>query len=85
MRVDWAEHQYADEGEAEVSDPGEQAVELGLVLDQAGQGGRSVVLVGQVEIVEPGRPVRVEPFADAELVAEPACVVGLGVPSGSDR
>ena len=52
LGVDRVEHAHADEGEAEVSNPGEQAVELGLILDRAGQEGRSVVLVGQIEIVD---------------------------------
>ena len=57
-----------DEGRAEVADLGEQAVQLGLVAHDAAQGGGAVVLVGEGEAVEPGRPVLVQVPADAQLV-----------------
>ena len=57
-----------DEGGAEVADLGEQAVQLGLVAHDAAKGGGAVVLVGEGEAVEPGRPVLVQVPADAQLV-----------------
>ena len=57
-----------DEGRAEVADLGEQAVQLGLVAHGAAKGGGAVVLVGDGEAVEPGRPVLVQVPADAQLI-----------------
>src|SRR4051794_24412642 len=57
-----------DEGGAEVADPVEQAVQLGLVADDAAKGAGAVVLVGECEAVEPRRPVRIQVTTDSQLV-----------------
>ena len=60
---------HGDQGDAEVADFGEQAVQLRLVRDGTGEAGRAVVLAGQGEVTEPGRPVLVEVPVDPEPVA----------------
>ena len=49
-----------DEGDAEVADLGEQAVQLGLVGHGTAKCSCAVVLPGEGEAAEPGRPVLVE-------------------------
>jgi hypothetical protein len=63
------QHSNADEGEAEVADLGEHAVQLRLVPDETCQGGCAVVVLSQGEIVEPSGPMRVKVSGDPELVA----------------
>src|SRR6185436_15908944 len=48
-------------------------MQRGLVGDRAAEDGDAVVGVGEVEVVEPGRPAVVEPALDADLV--PVAVV----------
>ena len=57
-----------DQGDAEVTDLGEQPVQFGLVGDGSGEAGAAVVLVGQGEAAEPRRPVLVEPARNPQLV-----------------
>ena len=53
---------------ADVAQAGEHAVELRLVGDRDGDGRGAVVVAGQVELAEPGRPVVVEVAVDADRV-----------------
>lgn len=45
--VDCLEHAHPDESDAEIPDAGEEAVKLGLVLDQPGQGGCPVAFLSE--------------------------------------
>src|SRR5919106_1614453 len=56
------------QGEPEVAELVQQSVQGGLVGDGALEDGGAVVGVGEVEVVEPGRPAVVEPALDADLV-----------------
>ncbi len=58
-----------DQGDPEIADLGQQAVQLSLVQYESGDRGRAVVLVAHLEVVEPGGPVGVEMPLDAEDVA----------------
>jgi hypothetical protein len=59
-----------EQGQAQVADLGEQAVQGRLVGDRPGdQGGRVVGLAGHRQPVESGRPALVEQALDADLVA----------------
>src|SRR5918993_2860733 len=64
----WVDGRHGDEGDPEVADPGEDAVQLGLVGDGAGERRGAVAVVGELEPTEPGRPVGVEVPADAQHV-----------------
>lgn len=57
-----------DQGGAEVTHLGEQAVQLGLVGHCATQGGGAVVFADEGQSAEPGRPVLVEVSLDPEFV-----------------
>jgi hypothetical protein len=76
---------YGGQGEAEVADLGEQAVQCGLVGERAGHGGLAAVVV-DVEVSEPGRPVGVEDPVDLDLVAGGCSWAGhAGVPVRAGR
>ena len=59
---------YRVQGEPEVADFGEHAVQRGLVGERAGHG-RLPAVVLDLEVSEPGRPVGVEDPLDPDLVA----------------
>jgi pimeloyl-ACP methyl ester carboxylesterase len=59
---------YRVQGEPEVADLGEHAVQRGLVGERAGHG-RLLAVVLDPEVPEPGRPVGVEDPLDPDLVA----------------
>jgi hypothetical protein len=59
---------YRVQGEPEVADLGEHAVQRGLVGERAGNG-RLPAVVLDLEVSEPGRPVGVEDPLDPDLVA----------------
>src|SRR3954451_576907 len=59
---------HRDECRAQVADPGQQAVQLGLVAHRTAQDGRPVVLVDEGESVKPARPALVEMSAEAQVV-----------------
>ena len=62
-----------DQGQAQVTDSLEQAVEGCLVGDRAADDGGAVALMGDGQAVEPGGPVRVKVPREPDLVAS-----GLG-------
>jgi len=66
-----------DDG-ADVAQPGEQTVELRLVSDLSGDGGRAVVVAAHVEVAEPVRPVVVKVAVDADGVCLGGGVHGSG-------
>ena len=66
--MEWVDGGDGDQGQAEVADPLEQAVQGGLVDHRAPQGGGAVALVGEVQPVEPGDPPVVEVAVDPDLV-----------------
>ena len=59
---------YRVQGEPEVADLGEHAVQRGLVGERAGHGRLSAVVL-DLEVSEPGRPVGLEDPFDPDLVA----------------
>ena len=65
-----------DQGDADVAELVEQAVQRGLVDDGAAEDGGAVVIGHEIQSVEPGRPARPEVAADADLV--PRDARGLG-------
>src|SRR5919112_6679005 len=65
--VDGADRQ---ELQAEVADLGQQAVEGRLVGDRSGDGGRTRLVAGHLQAVEPGRPAAVQHPGDADLVVD---------------
>src|SRR3982751_2293516 len=71
LRADWGGRfggvQLGDDG-ADVAQAGEYTVELRLVGDRDGKGGGAVVVAGQVERIQPGRPVVVEVAVDVDRV-----------------
>ncbi|GAA1998464.1 hypothetical protein GCM10009777_39700 [Microbacterium pumilum] len=64
-----------DQGDAEVSDASEEAVQCCLVDHFAGEGGGSVALIGEGESSEPVAPTLIKPPVQADLVS-----VGFGIP-----
>ncbi len=63
--LQWIQRQ---QGDAEVAEGLEEAVQCGLVDDWSADDGGAVVLGGQIHAVEPGRPTRSEVSSDADLV-----------------
>src|SRR5215213_429974 len=59
---------HRQQRDAEVADPIEDAVQLRLVDDRAGQAGSAVVEANQGEVAERGGPVIVEVTGDPDLV-----------------
>ncbi len=68
------------QGDAEVAQGLEQAVQCGLVDDWSADDGGAVVLGGQVHAVEPGRPTRSEVSLDADLVPLGGHVISARLP-----
>ena len=58
-----------EQGQTQVADPLEEAVEGCLVGDRSADDGGPVALVGDGQAVEPGGPARVEVTAQPDLVA----------------
>src|ERR1700710_45905 len=58
-----------DQGQPDVADLLQQAVQRGLVDDLADEKGAAVALVGHAQSVEPRGPVRVEMAQQTDLVA----------------
>src|SRR5215210_9166718 len=58
-----------DQGQPQVADPCQHAVQRGLVGERAGQDGGAVAGGGEAHAVEPGGPAAVEAASEADLVA----------------
>ena len=67
-----------DQGDADVAQLLEQAVQRRLVDDRAADDGGAVVLVGEAQPVEPGRPAGSEVSLDPDLVLRRVGRISVG-------
>jgi hypothetical protein len=59
---------YRDQGESQIADPVEDAVQGSLVLDGTGQQGVTVLLIGDTETLKPASQSVIEMTFDSDLV-----------------